>query len=121
MSCAQSVGRELPVGRLAGASERVDAAEGGLGPVAAQMHPGEPSLNLGDTSFLDGVAGPGLLVEEFADADHSKHVRDADGAPVPTAGGVYSVAGITHLALLSHHTILKGWYGVELVQAVAHV
>jgi hypothetical protein len=75
----------------------------------AQVHVPEPSVNLGDTSFLDGVGGPGLLVEEIGDAYHS-------GAPT-----VNSIGGLTHIAWLSDRRLLRARFGVEVVSAAAHV
>jgi len=46
----------------------------------AQIHPPEPGVNLDDTSFLDGVAGPGLLVEQTIDGSHSDQIRGTDAA-----------------------------------------
>src|SRR6058998_2109125 len=37
--------------------------------------------SLGDTSFLDGVAGPGLLVEEIVDGFHSGTTASTSGRP----------------------------------------
>jgi hypothetical protein len=36
----------------------------------AQNHVPEQAVNLGDASFLDGVACPGIVVEEIADGTH---------------------------------------------------
>jgi len=36
-----------------------------------QFHPPEPGVNLSDTSFLDGVAGPGWMMQQIVDASHS--------------------------------------------------
>jgi hypothetical protein len=41
---------------------------------AAQTHVPEPAVNLGDTSFLDGIARPGIVVEEIGDGTHSSGI-----------------------------------------------
>ena len=71
------------------------------------QHPSEPTVNLGDTSFLDGVAGPGLMVEEIGDASSSHPVN--------------AISGLTHIAWLSNKRVLGAWYGAEVVGALAHV
>jgi hypothetical protein len=85
----------------------------------AQIHPSEPAVNLGDTSFLDAVGGPGLVVEEIGDGTHSGKI--ADGSGHATAASINSVSGLTHMAWLSELRIFHAWYGVEVVGVVAHV
>jgi hypothetical protein len=75
----------------------------------AQLHVPEPTVNLGDTSFLDADGGPGLLIEEIGDAYHSSF------------SSVDSIAGLTHVAWLGKRRILNAWYGVEVVGVAAHV
>src|ERR1700691_1104921 len=84
-------------------------------------HVSEPAVNLGDTSFLDGLAGPGFVVEQIGDAAHDGRIRDAAGNAVPGAGAVNSISGLTHVAWLSPRQFLGGWYGVEVVLSAAHV
>ena len=74
-----------------------------------QVHVPEPAVNLGDTSFLDALGGPGLLVEEIGDGYHSG------------TSSVNSISGVTHIAWLSSGGFLKAWYGVEVVGTAAHV
>jgi hypothetical protein len=45
----------------------------------AQNHVPEQAVNLGDASFLDGVAGPGIVVQEIADGTHGNEIVDANG------------------------------------------
>jgi len=87
----------------------------------AQAHPPEPTVNLGDTSFLDAIGGPGLLLEEIGDASHSGKTVDGGGQPVPGAPAVNAVSGLTHIAWLSNRRLFGGWYGVEAVAVAAHV
>jgi hypothetical protein len=86
-----------------------------------QTHVAEPAVNLGDTSFLDGIAGPGLMVEQIGDGAHDGKVVDAAGQSIPGAGAVNSISGLTHIAWLSHQRVLGGWYGTEIVVTAAHV
>jgi hypothetical protein len=61
--------------------------------VTAQQHVPEPAVNIGDTSFLDGVGGPGLLTETIGDAMHSTEIVDGAGQKVPGTGQVNSISG----------------------------
>jgi hypothetical protein len=89
--------------------------------LAGQNHVSEPPVNLGDTSFLDGPAGPGFVAEQIGDAAHDGRITDAAGDSVPGAGAVNSISSLTHVAWLSHKQVFGGWYGVEVVLSAAHV
>jgi hypothetical protein len=86
-----------------------------------QSHVSEPAVNLGDTSFLDGAAGPGFVAEQIGDAAHDGRITDSAGNSVPGASAVNSISSLTHIAWISHKQILGGWYGVEIVLSAAHV
>ena len=86
-----------------------------------QSHVAEPAIDLGDTSFLDGVAGPGIVVEQIGDGTHDGRIANAEGNTVPDTGSVNSISGLTHIAWLIHKQVLGGWYGTEVVIAAAHV
>jgi hypothetical protein len=86
-----------------------------------QSHVAEPAVNLGDTSFLDGPAGPGFIAEEIGDAAHDGTITDATGNAVPGASAVNSISSLTHVAWLSPKKLVGGWCGVEVVVSAAHV
>jgi hypothetical protein len=86
-----------------------------------QSHVAEPPVNLGDTSFLDGVAGPGIVIEQIGDGTHDGRIVNAEGNTVPDTGSVNSISSLTHIAWLSHKQVLGGWYGTEVVISAAHV
>jgi hypothetical protein len=39
-----------------------------------QSHVAEPSVNLGDSSFLDGIGGLGFLTEQMNDFEHDGRI-----------------------------------------------
>jgi hypothetical protein len=86
-----------------------------------QSHVSEPAVNLGDTSFLDALGGPGFVAEQIVDAAHDGTITVSSGDAVPGAGAVNSISGLTHIAWLSPKQFLGGWYGVEVVLSAAHV
>ncbi|WP_158823983.1 transporter [Granulicella sp. S156] len=90
-------------------------------PLVAQTHVAEPAVNLGDTSFLDGIAGPGGVIEEIGDGAHEGTIVDGSGNTVSGTGTVNSISQLTHVAWITHKTILGGWYGTEVVASAAHV
>jgi hypothetical protein len=90
-------------------------------PAQGQNHVAEPTVNLGDTSFLDGVAGPGVVIEQIGDIVHDGKIVDPTGKRVPGSSSVNSIGGLTHVAWLTHQRILGGWYGIEVLGAEAYV
>jgi hypothetical protein len=86
-----------------------------------QRHVAEPPVNLGDTSFLDGIAGPGIVVEQIGDASHDGRIANAEGNTAPDTGSVNSIGGLTHIVWLIHKQVLGGWYGTEVVISAARV
>jgi hypothetical protein len=79
-----------------------------------QSHPAEPGVNLGDTSFLDGIGAPGWVAEQIADLYHAGTIADASGrtASVPS---ISTAIGLTRITWLSKRRILGAWYGLEAI------
>jgi hypothetical protein len=81
-----------------------------------------PPVNLGGTSFVDAVAGPGLLIEPgVVEHYHANRFVDARGGVIPGRNSVDSWANLTHVAYITTHQILGGFYGAEFLLPVARV
>src|ERR1700735_2416676 len=65
--------------------------------VCAQEHVALPPVNLGGSSFMDGVGGPGLLVREALGLFSASRFTDASGNPVPGQNTIAAFAAITLL------------------------
>ena len=87
----------------------------------AQAHPAEPEVNLGDTSFLDALGGPGFLLEEIGDGYNSGTTFVAGGQVVKGAPAVNSISSLTHSVVLTKDRLFGAWYGTEVVLTAAHV
>ncbi|HID9487296.1 TPA: SphA family protein [Pseudomonas aeruginosa] len=74
-----------------------------------------PPLALGNTSFLDGIARPGLLFELPLQHYRSDGASDAGGHSVPGRQRVRSTTVLPHLAYLSENTLLGAHYGAEVL------
>ena len=77
-----------------------------------------PPVNLGGTNFLDGVAGPGLLLEETIEYYHANRFTGYRGEKSPGDNSSDSWLSLTHLAYLTKFKILGGHYGVEALLPV---
>ncbi|KAA0888123.1 SphA family protein [Oryzomonas rubra] len=80
-----------------------------------------PPVNLGFTSFEDGIAFPGWLVEETIGYYHAGQFNDHEGSKIPGSNKVTTVNATTHIAYLSKFRLLGGYYGVEILLPVADV
>ena len=87
----------------------------------AQQQAALPAVNLGDTSFLDGIANPGWVVELIGQGVHDNKTADSTGQLLPGTTDVNSGAVLTHIAWLSHTRYLGAWYGAEVVLSGAYV
>lgn len=92
-------------------------------PAYAQEHIALPPVNLGGSSFMDGVGGPGLLVREQLGAYGAPRFTDASGDTVPGTNRVSAFTSITLVGYMPPFKVLGGNWGVEaLVPLVdAHV
>jgi hypothetical protein len=80
-----------------------------------------PAVNLGDTNFEDGFAGPGFLLEEFPDVYSAGTLKDNNGATVPGSNALTTIATTSHLAYISSKRLFGAWFGVEVLVPMVDV
>lgn len=80
-----------------------------------------PPVNLGDTSFEDGIAFPGWLAEETIGYYHAGQFNDHQGEKIPGSNKLTSVSATTHIAYISNLRLLDGFYGAEILLPLADV
>jgi hypothetical protein len=80
-----------------------------------------PPVNLGDTSFEDGVAFPGWLAEETIGYYHADQLNDAQGNRIPGSNKLTTVSATTHLAYITNLRLLGAFYGAEILLPLADV
>lgn len=80
-----------------------------------------PPVNLGETSFQDGIAFPGWLVEEtfvYYDADS---FTDSKGRDIPGSNRLTAIGAVTHVAWISSFRLLGGVYGAEVLVPLSYL
>jgi hypothetical protein len=88
-------------------------------PAAAQVQ--LPPVNLGTTSFVDGIAGPGWLFQETFTYYSADRFRDGDGDRAPSPRRIETAVALTHLAHISNTKLFGGYWGAEVLLPTAHV
>ena len=73
----------------------------------------QPQVDLGETSFLDGEAGQGALLEVIGDGTTTSYFTGADGRGLPGRHKLWSAGTILHPAYVSNLPVLGGHLGVE--------
>ena len=93
----------------------------GTVPAHAQEHIALPPVNLGGSSFMDGVGGPGLLVREGLGAFRATRFADASGATLPGQNTLVAFTSTTLVAYMPPFKVLLGNWGVEVLVPVVYV
>lgn len=113
-ACSRQSRRRAALSVILGAGLMTLAA-----PAAGQVS--LPAVNLGDSTFQDGIAGPGFMIQgslSFHDADQFK---GGDGETVATPRGGRSTAALAQVAWLSERRFLGAWWGAEVIVPVVRV
>ena len=87
----------------------------GLVTQAAERVPpvSEPQVDLGQTSFLDGEAGLGGLLEIIGNGTAASYLTNANSQSVPGRNQLWSASVTVHPAYLSNTPFLDGHLGAE--------
>jgi hypothetical protein len=80
-----------------------------------------PPVNLGETSFEDGIANPGWLFEQTIECYHANQFTDSGGAKVSGKDELTTVSTLTHLAYFSKCKLLGGYVGTEFLVPLVDV
>lgn len=78
-----------------------------------------PPVNLGGTSFMDGVAGPGTLAQIRLSSFRSTSFRDASKHEVPGDNSIVSTVAMGQIAHITRKKLFGGHYGVEALLPIA--
>jgi hypothetical protein len=84
----------------------------------AQEHIALPQGDLGQSSFLDGTGGPGLLTHVAASLDDGQRFTGPDGQTLPGDNSLVAVVVAAHVAYLLPINVLGGYAGIELIVPV---
>lgn len=79
-----------------------------------------PPVDLGATSFLDGVGGPGFFVQEILSPFHASRFTGGNGEKLPGNNSVDAFAAITEVAYTSQYRLLGANYGGEILLPIVH-
>jgi hypothetical protein len=85
----------------------------------AQEHIALPQGDLGQSSFLDGTGGPGLLTHVAASLDDARRFTGSDGQTIRGDNSLVAFVVAAHLAYLVPIKVLGGYVGMEVIVPVA--
>ncbi|MDK2846439.1 MAG: hypothetical protein PWR18_1041 [Synergistales bacterium] len=80
-----------------------------------------PPVNLGQSGFLDGVAGPGWLFETTLELFSSSEFTGPSGDAVPGDNRIDTWVTMLHLARVTEQRVLGGFYGAEILVPVVGI
>jgi hypothetical protein len=90
-------------------------------PAAGQQHIALPPVNLGETSFMDGQGGPGLLTHVPAALYRAPRFTGPSGETLSGSNTLVTLSELTHLGYSPPIQVLGGYWGVEVLVPVVFV
>jgi hypothetical protein len=86
----------------------------------AQEHIALPAVNLGASSFMDAVGGPGLLVRQSVEVYEAQRFAGSNGGATPGTNSVFAFTAITHVAYAAPSKVFGGYWGGEVLVPVVY-
>ncbi|MEH6576496.1 MAG: transporter [Amphritea sp.] len=77
-----------------------------------------PPVNLGDSNFMDGVAGPGWLFQETLSHYRIADFTNSQGGNIPGDNESDITVALSHLAVITEKQLWGGFYGAEILLPV---
>ena len=90
----------------------------GSRPAVAQQHVALPPVNLGETSFLDGEGGPGLLTHEPVTLYKAARAVGPSGETLPGRNTTVTLSALTHVGYSPPVPLFGGYWGIEILVPV---
>src|SRR5260370_3521501 len=87
---------------------------------ATAQHVSLPPVDLGDTSFEDGVGGRGVLLQEIFDSSYSGRLNGPHGERLPGNNSIQAFASVSEIGYQPNKKFLGAFYGVEPLLPVVH-
>jgi hypothetical protein len=87
----------------------------------AQEHVSLPPVNLGGTSFMDGLGGPGFMNRVPLDLYEASRFIGPDGHTVPGHNRLLSLSAIAHAVYSPSIPVFGGYWGVEVLVPAASI
>lgn len=79
-----------------------------------------PPMNLGDSTFQDGIASPGWMFQQTLSAYRADRFRDGGGRLDEATPEVASIALLSQVGHLSQRRLLSAYWGGEVIVPVVH-
>lgn len=80
-----------------------------------------PPVNLGQSSFLDGVAGPGWLFETTIELFNSDEFKGPSGDTLSGDASLDTWVTMFHVAKITERRLLGGFYGAEILVPIVGI
>ena len=80
-----------------------------------------PPVNLGVSSFQDGIAFPGGLAEEYIGYYHAGQFNDHQGDKIPGSNKLTTLSATAAIAYLSNVRLLGGFVGAQIVLPLVYI